>query len=120
MEAMLLDDIMRMATMMKTKPQSDLLTQMATMNNKASELLQQEQEEKNKRDKNVWFGRRLTENFAGLFSSKKGEQINNLGFREKLEELKENEVMHPTAIFDMIAGINMSRRFVNFPQLLNK
>ena len=58
MEAMLLDDVMRLVTLVKSNPQPNLV-----------------------------------------------DEFGDLGFREKLEKIEEKEVIHPTKIFDMIAGI---------------
>jgi len=79
MEAMILDDIMRMVTLMITEPQPELAEIIETTNDEARKSLYQNP------------SNHLTEE-------------KRLGFRGKLEKFKEEDVIHPTEIFDMIAG----------------
>ena len=107
MEAMLLDDVMRLVTLMKKDPQPELVDLIATMNDGAKETLQREQEEKEKRENNVGWAAyhfRSMYNYFRPTNRPKVKELGNLGFRRKLEEIEEKEVIHPTEIFDMIAG----------------
>ena len=107
MEAMILDDIMRMVTMMKTNPHPKLSNLIKEMNDKAKEDFSQQE----KREKEVdwsWLKtiQSATSSVIEYFypsNQPKALHLKNRGFREKLEEIEEREVIHPTKIFDMIA-----------------
>ena len=107
MEAMLLDDVMRLVTLMKNDPQPELIELIATMNDDARESLRREQEEKEQRENNVGWAEyhfRSLYNYFRPTNHPKVKDLGKFGFREKLEEIEEKEVIHPTKIFDMIAG----------------
>ena len=80
---MIVDDIMRMITMMKTSPQTNLLDLIASTNRNA-------------------IGSELEETMQSRVNPDLKPTVDNIGFRGELEKLK--NVIQPTEMLDILEG----------------
>ena len=98
MEAMILDDLMRLVTLMIRNPIgleiTNITGEVKNTNDEYNKVIEREAQSTS------W----LTGAKNWILRRPPASPKNCRSFRQKLEEIKENDLIHPTEIFDIIAG----------------